>query len=133
MTTSLRGRTNSWVEASCSVTTLISLVNIGTVTADMFLISHMNPRDHMFKASCEFICGRSPRVSHHLATFGGHQSSANGDKKCLICHSTSQNHAIEQSCNFFSGISSWHDTILPSLMATAIVVVEICSQFFARS
>ena len=72
MTTSLWGRTNSWVEASCSVTTLISLVNIGTVTADMFLISHMNPRDHMFKVSCEFICGRSPRVSHHLATFGGH-------------------------------------------------------------
>ena len=72
MTTSLRGRANLWVQAPCSVTILISLVNVDFAIVDMFLISHVKPRDHMFKALCKFMGGSSPRVSHHLAMFGGH-------------------------------------------------------------
>ena len=55
-------------------------------------------------------------VSHHLAMFGGHWSSASGDIKYLTCHVTLQNHVIEGSSNFYK----W-----PSLVAIGIVIVEI--------
>ena len=64
-------------------------------------------------------------VSHHLAMFGGHWSSASGDVKYLTCHVTLQNYVIEGSVNFVSGSSSWYITTLPSLVATGIVAVQI--------
>ena len=41
-------------------------------------------------------------MSDHIARFGGHLSSASEDMKYLLCHTTSQNHAIEGSSNFMS-------------------------------
>ena len=64
-------------------------------------------------------------VSHHLAMFGGHWSSASGDVKYLTCHVTLKNYVIEGSVNFVSGSSSWYITTLPSLVATGIIAVQI--------
>ena len=64
-------------------------------------------------------------VSQHLAMFGGHWSSASRDIKYLICHMNLQNHVIEGSSNFMSGSSSWYISILPSVVALRIVVVEM--------
>ena len=64
-------------------------------------------------------------MSHHLAIFDGHCSSAIEDIKYLMCHVTSQNHLIERSSSFVSGILSWHATTLPSLVVIVIVVVEM--------
>ena len=46
-------------------------------------------------------------VSHHPAMFGDHWSGASEVIKCLIlmCQMASQNHVIEESCNFMSGSS----------------------------
>ena len=43
-------------------------------------------------------------VSHHLSTFVGRWSSANGDIICLIFQVISQDHVIEGSC-YFMGMS----------------------------
>ena len=64
-------------------------------------------------------------LSHHLAIFYGHWSSASGDTKYLTSHVTLQNHVIEGSSNFMSVSSSWYITTLPSLKGIGIVVVEI--------
>ena len=50
---------------------------------DMFLICHVTSHEHMFKWLCKFMGGT---VSHHLAMFGGHRSSARGDIKYLTSH-----------------------------------------------
>ena len=44
-------------------------------------------------------------VSHHPAMFGDHWSGASEVIKCLMCQMASQNHVIEESCNFMSGSS----------------------------
>ena len=54
--------------------------------------------------------------------FGGHSEN---DIKHFICHVILQNHVIEGSCNFMNGSSSMYVTILPSLLAIGIVVLEI--------
>ena len=64
-------------------------------------------------------------VIHHFPMFDGHWSIASRDIKYLICHMTSQNHVILGSSNFMSGRFSLHVTILPSLVAIGIVLVEI--------
>ena len=64
-------------------------------------------------------------MSHHLAIFGVHWSSASGDIKCLTCHVTLQNHVIEGSSNFLSGSSFLYMITMPSFVAICIVVVEI--------
>ena len=43
----------------------------------------------------------------------------------LICHMISEDHVIEESCDFIGRISSRLFHILPSLVATGTVVVEI--------
>ena len=65
-------------------------------------------------------------MSHNLAMFGGHWSSASGDIEYLKCHVILQNDVIEGSSNFMSGSSSWYVTTLPSLVSIGILVVEIC-------
>ena len=65
-------------------------------------------------------------VSHYLAIFDDHWSSAGGDIKYLTCHVTFQNHVVEGSSNFISESSSRYITTLPSLVTLAIIVVEIC-------
>ena len=60
-------------------------------------------------------------VSHHLAMFG----RASGDTKYLIFHVISKNHVTEGSCKFMSGMSLFYSTILPSLVAIGIVLVEM--------
>ena len=64
-------------------------------------------------------------MSHHLAMFDGHWSSESGDLKYLTCHVILQNHVIEGSSNFVSGSFLWYITVLPSLVAMGIIVVEI--------
>ena len=64
-------------------------------------------------------------MSHHLARFGGHWSSASEDIKFLICNVTLQDHMIQGSSNFMSVSSSWYIITLPDLMAIGIVVVDI--------
>ena len=64
-------------------------------------------------------------VSHHLAMFGDHWSSANGNIKYLIFHVTSQNRLIERSCKFMNKTALLYVTIMPSLVAMDIVVIEI--------
>ena len=70
----------------------------------------------MFKRLCEFV-GGTLTVNCHLATFGGHWSSASGDIKYLICKATSQDHVIEQSSEVIDGNSSWSVATLSSLVA----------------
>ena len=57
--------------------------------------------------------------------FGEHWSSATGDIKYLICQVTSQDHVIEESCDFMSGSSSLFDTTLPSLLDIRTVMAEM--------
>ena len=64
-------------------------------------------------------------MSHHLAMFGGHWSSASEDIKFLIRNVTLQDHMIQGSSNFMSVSSSWYIITLPDLMAIGIVVVDI--------
>ena len=59
-------------------------------------------------------------MSHHLVMFDGHWSSAIKDIRHLTCHLNLQNHMIEGSSNFISGISP----TLPTLVAIGIVLVE---------
>ena len=63
-------------------------------------------------------------VSHHLAMFCDHWSSASGNIKYLIFHVTSQNHLIEGSCKFMKETSLLYVTAMPSLVAIGIVVIE---------
>ena len=63
-------------------------------------------------------------MSHDFAMFDGHWSGASGDNY-LTCHVSLQNRVIEGSRNFMSGSSSWYITILSSLVATDILVVEM--------
>ena len=66
-------------------------------------------------------------MSHQLAMFGDHWSSASGDIKYLIRQVTSQKHEIEGSSNFMSSSSSWYvTTTLQSLVTIGIIEVEIC-------
>ena len=65
-------------------------------------------------------------MSHLVAMFDGHWSSASGDIKYLTCHMTLQNHVIDGSSNFINGSSSGYITTLPSLMAIAMLVVKMC-------
>ena len=77
-----------------------------------FLICHVTSRDHVFKEL---------RVeSPDSKSLPYHWSSASGDMTNLICYVTSQDHVIEGSCDFMSGSSSLHVTILPSLMVMGI-------------
>ena len=69
----------------------------------MFLICHVTSRDHIFKVLRNFYGWILLTVSHYLAMFGGHWSSATGGTKHLICPVASQKHVTEQSCNFLSG------------------------------
>ena len=64
-------------------------------------------------------------VSHHLAVFGDHWSSANGNIKYLMFHVISQNHLIEGSCKFINETSLLYVITMPSLVAIGIVVIEI--------
>ena len=77
-----------------------------------FLICHVTSRDHVFKEL---------RVeSPDSKSLPCHWSSASGDMTNLICYVTSQDHVIEGSCDFMSGSSSLHVTILPNLMVMGI-------------
>ena len=103
------------------------------VKINMFLIFHVTSCELMFKGLCEF-WGGSSLQSHYLPMLGDHQSGASGDMKYEICRVSSQNHVIEESCNYLSGCSSWYITTLPSLVAIGIVVVEIyCFWFVTQS
>ena len=64
-------------------------------------------------------------VSHHLAMFGDHWSSASGNIKYLIFHVTSQNHLIEGSCKFMNETSLLYVTTMPSLVTIGIVVISL--------
>ena len=64
-------------------------------------------------------------LSHHLAMFRDHWSSASGNIKYLIFHVTSQNHLIEGSCKFMGKTSLLYVTTIPSLVVIHIVVKEI--------
>ena len=66
-------------------------------------------------------------MSHHLDNFVGYGSSVNGDIMYLICHVASQNHVIEESCNFINYSSSLYVTALPRLVAIGIAVAELGS------
>ena len=90
----------------------------------MFLICHMNLREHIFKGSGEIFMWK-PLTESHLPMFGGHWPRASKDINYLICHMTPQNHAVDGSCNFLNGCTSWYVTTLPVLVATGIMVVEI--------
>ena len=88
----------------------------------VFLICHVTSPEYIFKGLYEFM-GGSPSVNHQLAMFAKHCPNASGDIKYL---KTSQNHmVIKGSGNFMSGSCSWYVTILPSLVAQDIVVVEM--------
>ena len=64
-------------------------------------------------------------VSHHLAMFGNHGSSASGNIKYLIFHVNSQNHLIEGSCKFMNETSLLYVTTMPSLVTIGIVVISL--------
>ena len=59
------------------------------------------------------------QVSQHPTKSGVDRHFVSGDAIELICH------VIKRSCNFMGEKSSWEVTILPSLVAIGIVVVEI--------
>ena len=55
-------------------------------------------------------------VSQWLAEIADHGSSASGDIMFLLCHVTSQDHVIKESCEFIGRSSSWYVTTLTSLV-----------------
>ena len=66
-------------------------------------------------------------IFHNPAMFGCHWSTASGDKAFLICHVTSQDHAIERSCGLMGGSSSLYVASLSSLIAIGIMLMESVS------
>ena len=89
------------------------------------LICHVTSYVHMFKGLCYFMGGSLSLVKSPPCHVGGCWSLESGDIKYLICHVTSQNLVIEGSSNFMKGNSSLYVTILPSLVAIGIVMVEM--------
>lgn len=56
-----------------------------------------------------------------------HGSSVSGVTEYSICHMTSENHVIEEPCNFINGRSaSWYVTILSSLLIEIAVDCGDC-------
>ena len=56
--------------------------------------------------------------------FNGQAACDNRDVTYLICHVSFQDHVITGSCNFLQGSFSLHVTVLPSLVAVVIALVE---------
>ena len=56
-------------------------------------------------------------TSHQLATFGGYRHWGSADIMILVCHKTSQNHVIKESCDFIGRSPLRLVTIMPSLIA----------------
>ena len=67
----------------------------------------------------------APQCKSLLAMFGRNWSSTCGDKLYLTSHVAWRNQVIEKSCVFMSGNSSLCGTILTSLIARGIMLVEI--------
>ena len=91
----------------------------------MFLICNVMSRAYMFKVFIWLYGWKHLSVSHYLAMFGRSWSSTCGDKMYLTSHVALRNQVIEKSCEFVSGNSSLCVTILKSLIARGIVLVEI--------
>lgn len=81
----------------------------------MLLICQVTSREHRLPVT----------VSHYLAMFRGHWSSARGTIKYLLCHMISQKYLIEGQSNFMRKSSSWYVTTFPGMVAIGIAVVEI--------
>ena len=64
-------------------------------------------------------------ATHHLAKSNGQRSFGSRDITYIIYQVTLQDHMIKKFCDFIEGSSSLYRTILPSLIAIVIVVVEI--------
>ena len=64
-------------------------------------------------------------VSYHPAKFGGHQQCGSGDIMILVCHVISYGHVIKGLCDLIGRSPIGKITVLPSLVAIGIVVVEI--------
>ena len=64
-------------------------------------------------------------VSRHPAKFGGHWNCDSRDIMLLICHVILQDHLMKEQGNFMGRNPPRLVTILPRLMATGTVVVEI--------
>ena len=56
-------------------------------------------------------------TSHQLAKFGGYRHCGSADIMILVCHKTSQNHVIKESCDFIGRSPLRQVTIMPSLIA----------------
>ena len=60
----------------------------------MFLIYHVNSRDHMFKLLCDL---KFLTVSHHSVKFSGHSPCGSGDTAAKIFYVILQDHGIKGS------------------------------------
>ena len=63
--------------------------------------------------------------SYHSSKSGCHRHSSNTDLRVFICHVTLQEHVIKALYDFMIRSLSRYITILASLVAIDIVVVEI--------
>ena len=70
-------------------------------------------------------CMEAFLVTHYLAKFNDHMLCHSKDITYLICHVTLQDHEIKESSDFIEGSSSLYVTILPSLVAVVILIVDI--------
>ena len=78
---------------------------------------------HVIKGSW-YIIGRS-KGSYHSTEFGCHRHSCNRDMMVFVYHVTLQDHMIKALYDFMIRSLSRYITILASLVAIDIVVVEI--------
>ena len=65
-------------------------------------------------------------VSQHPAKFGSKRQCISGDVMVLVCHMTSQDHVIKESCDFMGESPLRSVTNLSILVAISTVVVEVC-------
>ena len=84
----------------------------------MIAQNHVTERSYNFEWELLIVC-------QHPTKFGNHRYCDNGDKMVLVYQVISEDHMTKGSQDFTDENQSWKVTILPSLVITDIVVVEI--------
>ena len=98
----------------------------------MVLVCHMILQDQVMKRSCDFMGRRPIEASYHPVKVSGHSHSSSGVVMILVCHMISQDHKVKGQCGKLGGTPTWKVTILTSLEAIGIVVVETCFKLLKR-
>ena len=90
----------------------------------MVSVCHVISQDHVTKGLTNY-GWKLLKVSQYPTKFCGHRHCGGGDIVVLVCQVILQELVTKRSSNFVGGSRSRLVSILPSLVATGTVVVEI--------